>query len=115
VGHLVAGLLDPPTKVHAGRPAGEALLFNGFDKLLRRVASTTHPLLDVDFPDREVMVVGNSGHGVDCNAAVIQRLAWSNKGGHVKIIANQIPFAWLACFDGGLHFCSRPTSSFPRL
>lgn len=64
-------------KVQAERPPGEALLFNGFDKLLHGAASPTNTVLDAYFPDREVLVVDNSGHGVYFNSAVIRRMGWS--------------------------------------
>ena len=63
--------------VNAERPAGEALLFNGFDKLLLGVAPPTRTELDAYFPDREVLVVDNSGHAVYFNSKVIERMGWS--------------------------------------
>ena len=64
-------------KAHAERPPGEALLFNGFDKLLHGAAPLTNTVLDAYFPDRDVLVIDNSGHGVYFNSAVIRRMGWS--------------------------------------
>ncbi|QBE67740.1 hypothetical protein SynWH8101_0126 [Synechococcus sp. WH 8101] len=64
-------------KLQAEAPAGQALLFNGFDKLLHGAPPPTREVLDRYFPDREALVVDNSGHGAYFNSAVIERMGWT--------------------------------------
>lgn len=64
-------------KVQAEAPPGQALLFNGFDRLLHGTAAPDRTVLDVYFPDREVLVLDNSGHAAYFNSAVIERMGWS--------------------------------------
>ena len=64
-------------KLQAEAPAGQALLFNGFDKLLHGAPPPTRDVLDRYFPDREALVVDNSGHGAYFNSAVIERMGWT--------------------------------------
>ena len=65
-------------KAQATSPAGQPLLFTGFDPLLQGATPPTNTVLDAYFPDREVLVIDNSGHSAYFNSAVIQRMGWSN-------------------------------------
>ncbi len=60
-------------KAETERPAGEALLLNGFDKLSHGAAPPTNTVLDAYVPDREVLLIDNSGQGVYANSAVIRQ------------------------------------------
>jgi predicted amidohydrolase YtcJ len=63
-------------KVDAEIPAGQALLFNGLDRLLQGAPELTNTELDAFFPSRPVVVIDNSGHEAYFNSATIALNAW---------------------------------------
>jgi predicted amidohydrolase YtcJ len=64
-------------KLDAELPAGQALLFNGLDRLLQGAPELTNTDLDQFFPSRPVVVIDNSGHEAYFNSATIALNAWS--------------------------------------
>lgn len=66
-------------KLEKEQPAGEALLFNGLDRLLQQVDAPSNVTLDAFFPDRPVAVLDNSGHAVYFNSATISMLGWGKE------------------------------------
>ena len=57
-------------------PPGQPLVFNGVDRLLQQAPLPTRDVLDPIFPDRPVVVVDNSGHGLYFNSETITLLGW---------------------------------------
>jgi predicted amidohydrolase YtcJ len=65
-------------KLDAELPAGQALLFNGLDRLLQGAPELTNTDLDAFFPSRPVVVIDNSGHEAYFNSATITLNAWAD-------------------------------------
>ncbi len=63
-------------KLDAELPAGQALLFNGLDRLLQGAPELTNADLDAFFSSRPVAVIDNSGHEAYFNSATIALNAW---------------------------------------
>lgn len=63
-------------KADKEHPADQVLVFNGVDRLLQQAPLPTRDVLDPIFPNRPVVVVDNSGHGVYFNTAAIGVLGW---------------------------------------
>ncbi len=63
-------------KADKEHPPGEALVFNGVDRLLQQAPLPTREVLDPIFGDRPVVAVDNSGHGLYFNSATIKMLGW---------------------------------------
>ena len=63
-------------KADKEQPAGQVLVFNGVDRLLQQAPLPTKEVLDPIFPDRPVVVVDNSGHGIYFNSAAITLMGW---------------------------------------
>ena len=55
---------------------GQALVFNGLDRLLQSAPELTNVDLDAFFPSRAVIVLDNSGHEVYFNSATLALLGW---------------------------------------
>lgn len=63
-------------KADKENPPGQALVFNGVDRLLQQAPMPTREVLDPIFGDRPVIIVDNSGHGLYFNSATIKELGW---------------------------------------
>lgn len=63
-------------KLDAQAPAGQALFFNGLDRLLQGAPELTNVDLDAIFPSRPVVVIDNSGHEAYFNSATIALNNW---------------------------------------
>lgn len=63
-------------KADKEQPPGQALVFNGVDRLLQQAPLPTREILDPIFPSRPVIVVDNSGHGIYFNSQTITLLGW---------------------------------------
>jgi predicted amidohydrolase YtcJ len=63
-------------QLHAERPAGEVLLFNGLDKMLHGCATPTADSLEQYFPGRAVVVIDNSGHAAYCTHTFLRDQGW---------------------------------------
>ena len=59
-------------------PADQVLVFNGVDRLLQQAPMPTKAVLDPLFPNRPVVVIDNSGHGIYFNTATIELLGWAD-------------------------------------
>lgn len=59
-------------------PEGQAVLFNGLDRLLQEVSELTATELDKYFADRPAAVLDNSGHEAYFNTAAMKFLGWSD-------------------------------------
>ena len=59
-------------------PAGQALMFNGLDRLTQGAPELTNTQLDTYFPTRPVAVLDNSGHEVYVNSATIALNGWAD-------------------------------------
>lgn len=66
-------------KVDAALPAGQAVIFNGLDRLLQGAPQLTNTDLDGFFASRPVIVLDNSGHEAYFNSAVITLNGWTDK------------------------------------
>lgn len=66
-------------KLDAERPAGEALLFNGLDRLLQGAPAPTSEMLDGYFAHRPVVVADNSGHLAYFNTATMAIQGWDTE------------------------------------
>jgi len=65
-------------KLDAEAPAGQALMFNGLDRLLQGAPELTSTDLDAFFPSRPVVVIDNSGHEAYFNSATIALNEWTD-------------------------------------
>jgi len=65
-------------KLDTQMPAGQALLFNGLDRLLQGAPELTNTDLDAFFPSRPVVVIDNSGHEAYFNSATITLNGWAD-------------------------------------
>jgi predicted amidohydrolase YtcJ len=65
-------------KLDTEMPAGQALLFNGLDRLLQAAPELTNTDLDAFFPSRPVVVIDNSGHEAYFNSATITLNGWAD-------------------------------------
>ncbi len=65
-------------QVDSETPAGQAVVFNGLDRLLQQVAEPKRADLDALFPDRPAIIVDNSGHAVYFNSKVVESLGWAD-------------------------------------
>lgn len=65
-------------KVDAQLPAGQAVIFNGLDRLLQGAPQLTNVELDAFFATRPVVVLDNSGHEAYFNTAVITLNGWAD-------------------------------------
>ncbi len=65
-------------KADKEQPAGQALVFNGVDRLLQQAPLPTRDVLDPIFPSRPVVVVDNSGHGLYFNSETVKLLGWAD-------------------------------------
>ncbi len=63
-------------RLDAERPAGQALMFNGLDRLLQGAPAPTAEMLDGFFPSRPVVVADNSGHLAYVNTATLALQGW---------------------------------------
>ena len=66
------------TKLEKELPAGQAIVFNGLDRILQQAPQLTNVDLDVFFPERVVAVLDNSGHEIYFNSATIKLLGWAD-------------------------------------
>jgi len=66
------------TKLDKELPAGQAVIFNGLDRILQQAPQLTNSDLDIFFPDRVAAVLDNSGHEVYFNSATITLLKWTD-------------------------------------
>ena len=66
------------TKLDKELPAGQAVIFNGLDRILQQAPQLTNVDLDVFFPDRVAAVLDNSGHEIYFNSATIKLLNWAD-------------------------------------
>ena len=65
-------------KLHKETPAGQALLFNGLDRLLQQVTEPDSAMLDRYFPGRPVVVLDNSGHEAYFTTATMEAIGWAD-------------------------------------
>ena len=65
-------------KADEENPAGQALVFNGVDRLLQQAPMPNRDVLDPLFPNRPVVVIDNSGHGMYFNSETIKLLGWAD-------------------------------------
>lgn len=63
-------------KADKDNPADQVLVFNGVDRLLQQAPMPTREVLDPIFPNRPVVVIDNSGHGIYFNTATIKLMGW---------------------------------------
>jgi predicted amidohydrolase YtcJ len=63
-------------RLHAERPIGDMLLFNGLDKMLHGCVAPTADSLEAYFPGRSVLVIDNSGHAAYCTNTFLRELGW---------------------------------------
>ena len=77
-------------------PAGEALLFNGLDRILQGAPELTADQLDGYFASRPVAVVDNSGHEAYFNSATMALLGWGDR----KPPADPVGARWGRNADG---------------
>jgi predicted amidohydrolase YtcJ len=63
-------------RVDKETPAGEALIFNGLDRLLHGCEAPTAAVLDAIFGEREAIVADNSGHAAYCTTSALKSLGW---------------------------------------
>ncbi len=66
------------TKLDKELPAGQAVVFNGLDRILQQAPQLTNVDLDIFFPDRVAAVLDNSGHEIYFNSATIKLLNWTD-------------------------------------
>lgn len=85
--HWIAPYVGYPTyadvqvlwkKLDAEVPAGQAILFNGLDRMLQGAPELTNTDLDAFFPSRPVAVLDNSGHEAYFNTALIKENGWAD-------------------------------------
>ena len=65
-------------KADKDNPPDQVLVFNGVDRLLQQAPLPTRQVLDPLFPNRPVVVIDNSGHGIYFNTATITEMGWSD-------------------------------------
>lgn len=63
-------------KADKDAPPDQPLVFNGVDRLLQQAPLPTRDVLDPLFPNRPVVVIDNSGHGIYFNSATIALMGW---------------------------------------
>ncbi len=66
------------TKLDKELPAGQAVVFNGLDRILQQAPQLTNVDLDIFFPERVAAVLDNSGHEIYFNSATIKLLNWTD-------------------------------------
>lgn len=66
------------TQADKENPAGQALVFNGVDRLLQQAPLPTREVLDPIFPSRPVVIIDNSGHGIYFNSKTVELLGWAD-------------------------------------